>query len=203
MNERQATNDLALVERILDATQRRVDPQMFHFIIWGTIVLAWYPLENWLAANDRGGQAIVAVVAISLGATLSALTGFLANRSPRLAAADPDFGSRIGLACSIFIGTGVVCSICIGVLGGDSRWTPHLWGLIYALMLMTLGVFYSAECFWFGILALAGTIVAAWRLELAGYILGFTMGPAALIPGLIAERRVRRLQRETLNVGDG
>jgi hypothetical protein len=202
MNDQQAIDDLDLVRRILDNTQRRVDPQMFHFIIWGAIVTVWYPLDNWLAAHRHDEQAIVAAVALLLGATLSILGSVLANRRPRLAASDRDFAARIGMACSVFVGTGMVCSICLGVLGG-SRWIPHLWGLLYALLLMTLGVFYSAECFWFGMLALGGTIAAAWRLDSAGYLVGLTLGPAALFPGLLAENRVRRLRDEAVDVGDG
>jgi hypothetical protein len=203
MNEQQAIDDLALVQRILDATQRRVDPQMFHFVIWGAVVIIWYPLDNWLSNHHSDVQALVAASALLLGATLSVMAGFMANRRPRLVASDPDFASRIGMSCSVFVGTGVVCSICIGVLGADSRLIPQLWGLLYALMLMTLGVFYSADCFWFGTLALLGAMAAVGRPDLGGYLVGLTMGPAALLAGLIAERRVRRLRREAVDVGDG
>jgi hypothetical protein len=204
MDEQQAADDLALVRRILDATHRRVDPQMFHFIIWGAIVLVWYPLDQWLEANEyRASQAPLAICALVLGSSLSIIGGYLANRRPRLVTGDPGFSTRIAAACGVFIGTGVACSVAIALSGENVRWTPHLWGLMYALMLMTLGVFYSSECFLFGLLALAGTIAAAWQRQNAGYILGLSMGIAAVIPGLMAERRVRRLQQEAVNVDGG
>ena len=204
MDADRATDDLALVRRILSATQRRVDPQMFHFIIWGILVLVWYPLDEWLGNQGfRSAQAPLGMTALAVGTLSSIIGGYLANRRPRLSAGDPGFSQRIGIACSIFIGTGVICSIAVALIGADASWTPHLWGLMYALMLMTLGVFYSSECFWFGLLALGGTIAAAARRDLAGYILGLTMGPAAIIPGLLAEWRVRRLRNETVYVGEG
>ncbi len=204
MNQEQAAQDLALVRRVLEATQRRVDPQMFHFIIWGVIVLVWYPLDCWLDRNGGGDRQVgIAIAALVLGCVLSMVGGFLANRRTRLPAGDPTFAMRIASICWIFVGTGAACTIAAGVIGADSRWMPHLWGLIYALMLMVLGALYAPECFWLGLLALAGTLWAAANLEQAGYIIGGTIGPAAIVAGLVAEYRVRRLQREAVHVGEG
>jgi hypothetical protein len=203
MNDRQAAEDLELVRQILDATRRRLDPQMFHFVIWGGIVVVWYPLDNWLTAEKAGWQGTVAVMSLALGTILSVIGGVVANRRPRLPAADPDFAARILKFCSAFIGTGILCSLMLVTVIDAPQWLPHLWGFVYALSLMVLGAFYSRECFWFGLLALGGTIAAAWQREFAGYILGITMGPAALVSGLIAESRVRRMKHEAVNVGDG
>ncbi len=204
MNEEQAARDLALVRRVIEATQRRVDPQMFHFVIWGVIVLVWYPLESWLGSHGQGEwQAAVGIAALVLGSVLSVVGGFLANRQSRLPAGDPTFALRIAYVCWVFIGTGAVCSVVGGVIGVDTRWMPHLWGLIYALMLMVLGTIYATECFWLGLFALIGTLVAAANLPLAGYIIGGSIGPAAIIAGLVAEYRVRRLQREAVHVTEG
>ena len=56
MDKEQLADDLHLIRRVLDQTHRRVDPQMFQMILWGVIVLVWYPLANWfeLAGNHRG-----------------------------------------------------------------------------------------------------------------------------------------------------
>ena len=54
MDHELAARDLELIGRVLEQTRRRVDPQMFHMIVWGTIVLFWYPLMSWLQAAGRG-----------------------------------------------------------------------------------------------------------------------------------------------------
>ena len=201
MNSQQAAQDLALVGRVLAATQRRIDPQMFHFIIWGSIVLVWYPLDSWLGSRGLSSwQHRVAISSLVLGVLLSGIGGYLANRKPRVPAVDASFAVRIALICSVFVGTGAVCTAAAGMIGLNAAWMPHLWGLIYAMMLMVLGVLYAAECFWLGLFALAGTLTAAADLPRAGYIIGLTMGPAAIISGLAAEFRVRGLRREALHV---
>jgi hypothetical protein len=189
---------------VLDATRRRIDPQMFHFIIWGAIVLVWYPCDNWLAwRGAEEWQPALGVGSLLLGATLSSIGGAITNRKPRLPSGDSTLSAQIGQVVGIFIGTAVVCTLFAQFAIADMRWMIPFWGLTYALLLMVLGALYSGACFWCGLVCLAGTLASVLRLEWAGFVVGLTMGPAAIVAGILAERRVRQLQHETVHVPEG
>jgi len=204
MDREQARNDLELIACVLDRTRRRLDPQMFHAIIWGALVLVVYPLLSWLEARGAARrQLVLGVAAIALGTGLSTWLGWRASRRPRLPASNVHFARKVGALTAIFIGTGVLLSIAAPALApGSERFIPHLWGVIYALMLMTLGVIYSREFLFCGLPSLAAAVVALrWPAE-AGYILGPAMGLGCIVAGVIAERRVARLRREGVDAVD-
>ncbi len=204
MDREQAVQDLELISRVLDGTRRRVDPQMFHAIVWGTIVLVWYPLMSWFErSGDRRAELVVSIAAIAGGSVLSAFLGWRSGRRPRLPAANAHLARRVGALTAIFIATGILLSMAVpSLVQGGERFIPHVWGLLYALMLMTLGVVYSGECFFCGLPSLIGTIVALRFPSEAGFILGPAMGLGCIVAGVIAERRVARLRLESVAGGD-
>lgn len=204
MDREQAARDLELIGRVLDQTRRRVDPQSFHMILWGTIVLVWYPLMSWLEAAGRERTCLwVSLVAIGGGTLLSTVLGWRAGRRPRLAASNTLLAKRLGLLVAVFVATGVVLSFAVPVLAhGGGRYVPHVWGLLYALMLMTLGVFYSREFFFCGLPSLLATLAALHWVDQSGYLLGPAMGLGCIVAGTIAERRVARMRRAPPDASD-
>ncbi len=200
MDREQASHDLELIARVLDQTHRRVDPQMFHSIIWGAIVLVWYPLMSFFERLGNGrGQLVTAISALGLGIGLSSFLGWRAGQRPRLTGANTRLAGQLGAVTAIFISIGVLLSIAVPTLArGGERYIPHVWGLLYALMLMTMGVLYSREIFWCGVPSLVATIVALRFPAEAGFILGPAMGLGCIVAGVIAERRVARLRRESV-----
>jgi len=198
MDRTQASQDLEIIRRILEQTRRRVDPQMFHLIIWGSIVLVWYPLMTWFERAGNGwAQLYLGIGAIALGAGLSSFLGWRACRRPRLPGANTHLGSQLAKVVAIFVAVGMVLSMAMPTLArGGERYIPHAWGLLYALMLMTMGALYSREFFWCGLPCLAATLAAVRWPEFAGYILGPAMGLGCIVAGAIAERRVARLRGE-------
>src|SRR5437764_13625344 len=89
MDADRAAGALDVSRRVLETTHRRVDPHMFHFVLWGVIVLVWYPLVNWLEMRgDRHTQWIVMAVALGAGNLGSLLGEWRERRSPRLKASD-------------------------------------------------------------------------------------------------------------------
>ncbi len=204
MQRERATADLDLVRRILEQTRRRVDPQMFHAMVWGSIVLVWYPLMSlFQRAGRERAMLVTSVVAIGAGTLLSCYLGWRAGRRPRLPAANTRLARQIGLLIANFIATGVLLSIAVPVLApGGETFIPHVWGLLYALMLLALGVVYSGEFFVGGLVSLVATLIALrWPLD-AGWILGPGMGLPCIAAGLIAERRVARLRHESVERAD-
>ena len=204
MDRDQAAQDLEIIARVLDQTRRRVDPQMFHLIIWGSVVLVWYPLMAWFQRQGNGkAQLFLGIGALAVGTALSSWLGARASRQPRLPGANTSLARQLGRVVAIFVSVGVVLSFAIPSLVRGGEWyVAHVWGLLYALMLMTFGTFYSREVFWCGIPSLVATIVALRWPANAGFILGPAMGIGCIVAGLIAERRVARLRRETLHAGD-
>jgi hypothetical protein len=201
VDPRQAADDLRLIRNVLAATHRRIDPQMFHFIVWGTLVLFWYPAENWFDSHGTESARIaVRVSAIATGSLLSALLGWLANRRPRLPASNTRLGSQLAALALLHVGSGVAFTVLLGVIGGaGEQYIPHLWGFVYGLCLVTLGIFFSADLVPCGLLSLAGTGAALAFPQYAGYILGPTMGLGALAAGLMAERRVALMKKSGID----
>jgi len=189
---------------VLEQTRQRVDPQMFHMILWGTIVLVWYPLLSWFEASGRGRTGLwVSIVAIGGGTLLSTILGWHFGRRPRLAAANSTLARRLGLLTAVFVVTGILLSFAVPLLvRGGGVYVPMVWGLLYALMLMTLGVIDSREFFVFGLPSLIATIAALHWVTWSGYLLGPAMGLGCIVAGTIAERRVARMRRETPDAAD-
>ena len=66
----------------------------------------------------------------------------------------------------------------------------------YANLAFMTGVVYAREYLWSGAFILAGCLLAMVLEEWNGVVLGPFMGLGMIVPGLMAERRVRTLARE-------
>jgi hypothetical protein len=74
-------------------------------------------------------------------------------------------------------------------------------GLVYAALAFGIGVVYQREWLLSGLFIFAGAVAAILVEDYNGYITGPTMGLGLIVPGVMAERRVRRLEEE--DVGSG
>lgn len=190
--------DLQFIRRILERTQARIDPHAFHFVLWGTLVLVCFPLENWLGLLGRGDLATwcgLGMLAVgTLGSCL--LEARLKSRS-RLEG-ENTFVSRQVMQL-VFYHIGVAAFVSAAGPASDyvrGPFMPIVWGFTYASMMYTIGVVYTREYRLAGLAILLGTGIALFRVRYAGMILGPFMGLGAIVPGVIAERRVARLRAE-------
>ncbi|MCG3135198.1 MAG: hypothetical protein HMLKMBBP_02704 [Planctomycetes bacterium] len=186
--------DLALVRSILDRTQRRLDPHAFHFVAWGLIVLAWYPLDTWMAAGARPAAWRVAlgVASVATGAAWSFLGERRLARTGGTRGEDPGFSRQVGLLVAGAIGAGAVLSFVAGathVFHPDR--IPVMWGFCYAVLAWGMGVLYTREYLFAGVWILAGTVAAMALPEHQGYVLGPAMGLGMAVPGVLTMRRLR------------
>ena len=194
-----AEEDLRYIRTVLERARRRIDPHAFHFVHWGAIVLVWYPALNLLErAGERGAMPFVAVAALLLGTALSALRERRLARRPRLPGGDTVVESQVCWIVGGCLGTAALLTFAAPATGFlDGRNVPVIWGLAYANMAWMVGVVYSAEYRWAGAFILAGSLVAMALPAWNGVVLGPAMGLGMIVPGLMAERRVRALAAET------
>ena len=199
MNQQSALQDLEYIRGVLDRTERRVDTHAFHLVHWGAIVLVWFPLANYFQESGNSlWQVVVGIASIVLGATLSGFREFLLSKRPRLEAENTFVTTQVCWVVYPLLGAGFVLSFVAPAtefIRGEH--VPVIWGGVYAVMAFMIGVVYKREFMISGAAIFAGVIVAMIIPRYCGYILGPLMGLGLIIPGWIAERRVRRLQEET------
>jgi hypothetical protein len=193
-----AASDLRYIREILETTHRRIDPHAFHFVLWGAIVLVWYPVANLF---ERAGRqdlyAAVGGVSFVLGMALSWFLEFRQKRRPRLEGENTFVSRQVTWIVFSTLAAGIVLSGAGPGFGFiEGREVPTLWGLVYATMAFMVGVVYSPEYRWAGVAIFVGALLAMAFPGYNGVILGPFMGIGMIVPGLLAERRVRRMRRE-------
>jgi len=190
--------DLQFIRRVMERTQARIDPHAFHFVLWGALVLVAYPLANWADLAGRGDLRNWAIGGmLGLGALGSFLLEMRLKTHTRLEGENTFVSRQVVLLVAYHIGVASLLSAvgpATGFIGGP--FVPLLWGFAYASMMYTIGVVYTREYTFAGLAILLGTVIALFNVEHAGMILGPFMGLGAMVPGLIAERRVARLRSQ-------
>ena len=198
MERENATNELEFIAGVMRRTQAAVDPHAFHFVLWGVLVLVCYPLLAWMQTRESlAPMAWVGGGALLIGALGSFLTEMRLARNPRLQGEDTFVSKQIVLIVWANVGPGILIS-AVGPATGfiHPAYIPVVWGLLYANVAYMVGVVYTREYLIAGIAIGAGALLALWKVEYAGYILGPFMGLGMIIPGVIAERRVARMRRD-------
>jgi hypothetical protein len=193
-----AARDLDFVRSVLDRTQRRLDPHAFHFVSWGAIVLVWYPAENLLALGGYPGSWRVALGAASL--LLGSAASALGER--RIAREEKDSGlppadAVLSRQVSLVVWGSLLPALALTMFGPALGFLPGprvplVWGAAYAAMAWMMGVVYSREFLFAGGGIFAGFVAAMALPGYEGLVLGPAMGLGMIVPGVIAERRVRR-----------
>jgi hypothetical protein len=196
MDRNTAIDDLQFIRGVLERTERRIDPHAFHYVLWGLIVFVWYPLAHWFQMQaNLTAMLYLGVGSVALGSFLS---GFLEWRRSRKAPLEREntFVSRqVGKVTAGALTAAIVVSAvgpATGMVPGEK--IPVVWGIAYAVMAYNVGVVYRSEFLWAGVAIFAGSLAALALPEAQGYILGPVMGLGMLIPGVMAEMRVRRMR---------
>jgi hypothetical protein len=197
-DSKDAAKDVAFLTELMARAQRRVDPHAFHLVLWGALVFVWYPVLNWL--QDQGRHTEMAVfggVGLLLGVVGSTVLGARIAKRTRLEGADHALADRIGAV----VGANVAAAVVLSVIAPSTqfvhgRTVPIVWGLAYASIAFHVGMLYSKDFVWSGLGIFAGACAAMFVPDAAGYVLGPVMGLGMIVPGVLAERRVRRLSKE-------
>ena len=198
MNTEIASNDLMYIREVLERTHRCVDPHAWHFVWWGTIVLLWYPTHNLMQLNLLPDWKLpLLVVALTLGSLGSGLFGWRMSRRRRLAASNTFISRQIVMVVWSCGGAAILLTV-LGPLTEifPGKLVPLIWGFAYAHIAFGVGVVYSREYLVSAAVIFAGCIGAMFRPEFNGLILGPCMGLGMIVPGVISERRVRKMGAE-------
>jgi hypothetical protein len=193
-----AAKDVEFLRELVTRAQRRVDPHAYHLVLWGALVLVWYPVVNWLQDQRRFTEmSVVGGIGLLLGIVGSTVLSSRVAKRTRVEGQDHALADRIGTVVGANVGVGVVLSVLAPATRFvDGEAVPILWGLVYASIAFHIGMLYSKEFVWSGIGMFLGACAAMFVPHAAGYVLGPVMGIGMIVPGLVAERRVRRLGRE-------
>jgi hypothetical protein len=203
MEADRARRDLDLIRRVLDRSRRCVDPHAFHFVHWGAIVLAWFPISNLLVREGRFDLAnVTGAASLLLGFALSWMRESRLKTAPRIAGEDEVFSRQVIRAVwGPLAAAGFVSAFgpATGFIEGPH--VPVIWGIAYAAIAFMMGILYTPEFHWSGMAIFGGCLAAMAFPEWNGVILGPFMGLGLIVPGAMAERRVRRAAAE--GAGDG
>lgn len=205
MDPQQAAQDLEWIRRTMDRTHRRVDPHAMHLVAWGALVTVWYPILEWLVRTGRGEwQGWVTLGFLAAGSLFSTVYRIRSGHRPRLEGENTFVSRQVGLLTAGAIG-GAFLLMFVGdatgclVPGNEML----VWALAYAGLAYGIGVVYSREFLWSGLAIFAAALASMALPSGRGFLLGPAMGLGVLVPGLIAERRVRRMLRESDGPGAG
>jgi hypothetical protein len=201
MDPQRARDDLARIEEIVARTRLQIDPHAFHFVHWGLIVLAWFPLGNVLQLRGGGTPLVVLNAgAVLLGMAITVVREQLLRKHPRLAGENTFLTRQVVLIVYSVVGATMVLSAfapATELIRGEN--VPILWGLAYAVIAFMTGVIYERDFLFSGAFIFAGCVLAILFQEWNGFILGPFMGLGMLVPGLRAERRVRRVSEASVS----
>ena len=190
--------DIQFIREIVQKSHRRIDPHAFHYVHWGAIVLLWYPLDNWFRMSGRESWANGLMIgALVLGGVLSGLRESLAGRSPRLEGSNTHIARQVSwITAGSLIAAFVLSMLAMGFSVLDEKHVYLVWGLAYANIAFMTGVVYTRDFLLSGIFIFVGVAIAVAFSDYCGFILGPFMGLGMIAPGLLAEKRVRKLREE-------
>ena len=195
MKELQATVDLDFIKEVMQKTHRRIDTHAFHTIIWGCIVFVWYPLGNYFVQAEMMTAYFALIpICLVLGSILSGVSEYRRAKTPL--EGENTFISRqvVWIICGSLIPAAILSGLLPSTGFIEGRNVPTVWGIAYANTAFMIGIVYSKEYLVSGLVIFAGAILAIAMPLYNGYILGPFMGLGLMIPGVIAERRVRAIR---------
>lgn len=193
-----ADEDLRFIKTVVEKTHLRIDPHAFHYVHWGLIIAVWFPLGNYFSEIGKLFWLVpLGVGSVLFGTTLSCGREVLRFRESRLPGENTFIARQVNLVLAACIVAGMVLSFvapAFGFVRGQD--VPIIWGLIYANVAFMTGVVYTRDFLYAGAFIFAGVVLAIAFSDWNGYILGPVIGAGMVVPGIRAERRVKRMVEE-------
>lgn len=201
MEQNQLSDDLKFMRSIIERTQRQIDPAAPIMITWGFICLFGYLATHWLAVEQlfRYIWWLWLIVCWPVGFILSIFFGYRVRKREIRRGVRSYVSKQIGWVWAILVPNGIIWTL-LGILRDPFGAPGFLWASIYGIGLSMMGILYSREWLIAGIGIFVAIIVATFAKPYAYIILGVVMGLGCIIPGLMAQQRVRRWENEDVQV---
>ena len=200
MNEKEkAFEDLKVIRQIVDQTKAAIDPSAPIIITWGILTFLGN-INSFIITKTQSNDMYYAYnwwgISV-IGLFLSMYFGFKIGIRRYKTGINHYVSRQLALFWTIIVPTGVVWSI----IGPHFNIFPYetlgiLWGILYSIAIYSMGIIYSKEFLFGGIVIFIGTISAGIFMEVQSLLLGISMGAGTTIPGIIAHRRFKKTMRD-------
>lgn len=200
MNQNQMADDLKFIRSMAERTQRQIDPRAPIIITWGVICLLGYPASQWLAIHQYFEQISWLWLGLGLlGAVLSMFFAHQIHKQEINRGVKSYISKQIALVWIILVSNGIVWTL-LGIFHNphQSPGPGFIWAALYGIGLSMMGILYSKEWFISGIAIFIAIVFATFARPYASIILGITMGLGCIIPGVIAQQRLRQWEKKNV-----
>ncbi len=199
MNEQEkAIEDIKLIKMVMDRTKEAVDPAAPILILWGILMFIANTASHFLLQNVEYHKylGINWWGIAGFGFILSSIMGYRIGKRRYSLGINHYATKRLGLIWTILIPIGVVWTI----IGPYYKIIPVeglsvFWALLYSIGIYIMGIFYSKEFIYGGIVIFLGTILSVVFSEYHNLIIGLFMGSGTVVPAVIANNRFRDVTR--------
>ncbi|MFC1724154.1 hypothetical protein ACFL4T_00905 [candidate division KSB1 bacterium] len=201
MNEKdQALEDLKIIKTMINRTKEAIDPAAPILILWGILVFIGNTITHFLLSDEIYhiyiGYTWIGIPVI--GIILSGIMGYRIGLRRFKHGINYYASRKLALIWTILIPIGIVWSI----LGPYTKIFPQeslsvFWALLYSIGIYIMGIFYSKEFLFGGIVIFLGTVFSVIFYDFHCLIIGIFMGAGTTIPAVIAHKRFRKMLRET------
>lgn len=201
MNEKEkALEDLKLIKTIINKTKEAIDPAAPILILWGIIVFIGNITTHFLLLDENYQEYIGYTwwgICIT-GSIISIIMGLRIGLRRYKYGINYYATRQLALIWTILIPIGVVWSI----IGPHYNIFPYeglsvFWALLYAIGIYIMGIFYSKEFIYGGIVIFLGTIMSVIFYDIHCIINGIFLGSGTVIPAVIAHKRFKNMVGET------
>jgi len=196
MKENELAENLQFMRSAIEKTRRDFDPGTAIFITWGLLCLVGYTAGHFLMAKQAYIETNYVWLGLyAIGIPLSIFFGYRLSKRQEYRGIVPYIYIQIGWIWGLMITSGIL----FGTFGfGRSFFNDihFLWAWIYAISLSMTGVVYSKEWLMGGIGIFVGMVAAVFLKQYAYLVLGFAMCAGCVIPSLITQKRLRKVEKE-------
>ena len=193
--EHSSIDDLKFMRSVIEKTHREIDPGWPIMVTWGLLYMIGFPLAYFLKIRQLDTwkwPVYLLLLAISFGVAIYFIAK--ATMRERKAGLISKLSKQIYWVWFILLSNGILWT-CLGLFKDYIGGFGFLWTAIYGIALSMMGILYSREWLYGGIVIFAGIIAACFTEPYAYVILGIVTGLACIVPAIIAQRNYRKQEK--------
>ncbi|MHC4131807.1 MAG: hypothetical protein ACYSSP_02880 [Planctomycetota bacterium] len=193
--EKDLAENLQFMRLAIEKTHKEVDPEAHVMIVWGLVCMIGYITIHFLVINQLYKWIWpVYLPLLAIGGCVTIVSGIRVSKQQKKAGVISQVSRQIGWVWCIVLAHGVVWST-LGLFNDFFGGMGFLWALVYSIALSMMGIIFSKEWLFGGILIFAGMVAAFFIKDYAYIILGLAMGIGCIVPAIIAQRNYRKQEK--------